>query len=233
MTLGLFHICQSRRCSLLVAVVTAASTVESAHLHHHPLHVPPDSAKFPTSESLAVPDTKQLDSYLPAMNTLTPRSPSATDRTLPHAMSMTFSQSTDVALLFTWWHPRSLSEYLLSLGIIFCLCLLNEWLISKANIYTIKTHLEASEREPFIQTQQAPQNLSRWDSAGRTAAVLAMHAASTALGLLVMLLAMSFNAGVFCAVVVGVAVGKVTCARRGRLRALSTMAQVDQGPCHV
>ena len=46
-------------------------------------------------------------------------------------MSMTFSQSSDVVLLFDWWHPRSGGEYALSLCAIFAICLLQEWLVAQ------------------------------------------------------------------------------------------------------
>ena len=45
---------------------------------------------------------------------------------MPMPMSMTFSQSSDVVLLFDWWHPRSGGEYALSLCAIFAICLLQE-----------------------------------------------------------------------------------------------------------
>eukprot|EP00966_Prymnesium_polylepis_P062159 1442375-Prymnesium_polylepis.1 len=48
----------------------------------------------------------------------------------PHegAMAMSFSQSVDCVLLFSWWHSTTLAQYIVSLLGVFCLCVLSEWL---------------------------------------------------------------------------------------------------------
>ena len=44
---------------------------------------------------------------------------------------MAFSGGHDVVLLFEWWHPTTPFAYALSLGVVFGLCLLQEWLLAK------------------------------------------------------------------------------------------------------
>ena len=65
-------------------------------------------------------DSGMAHSDMSVMSGSDPRAP------MPMTMSMTFSQSSDVVLLFDWWHPRSGGEYALSLCAIFAICLLQE-----------------------------------------------------------------------------------------------------------
>ena len=59
-------------------------------------------------------------------------------------MSMTFSQSSDVVLLFDWWHPRSGGEYALSLCAIFAICLLQEWRVAWLGFVRVGANARAS-----------------------------------------------------------------------------------------
>ena len=73
-------------------------------------------------------------------------------------MSMTFSQSSDVVLLFDWWHPRSGGEYALSLCAIFAICLLQEWLVAQRAIRAAQAvgHSSPAEDTPLFTEPLSP-----------------------------------------------------------------------------
>jgi len=126
---------------------------------------------------------------------------------MPMPMSMTFSQSSDVVLLFDWWHPRSGGEYALSLCAIFAICLLQEWLVAQRAIRAAQAagHSSPAESTPlWDEERRAP---PRHTAVMERAIVHLVYAGSVALGFLLMLLVMSFNVGVFLTVVAGLSTG--------------------------
>ena len=125
---------------------------------------------------------------------------------MPMTMSMTFSQSSDVVLLFDWWHPRSGGEYALSLCAIFAICLLQEWLVARRAIRAAQSvgHSSPAESTPLFTEARPP---PRRTAAMERAIVHLVYAGSVALGFLLMLLVMSFNGGVFLTVVAGLSTG--------------------------
>ena len=125
-----------------------------------------------------------------------------TSMSMPMSMSMTFSQSSDVVLLFDWWHPRSGGEYALSLCAIFAICLLQEWLVAQRAVGAAQaaSHSSPAESTPLFTEARPP---PRRTAVMERAIVHLVYAASVALGFLLMLLVMSFNGGVFLTVVAG------------------------------
>ena len=130
-----------------------------------------------------------------------------TSMSMPMSMSMTFSQSSDVVLLFDWWHPRSGGEYALSLCAIFAICLLQEWLVAQRAVRAAAQaagHSSPAESTPLFTEARPP---PRRTAVMERAIVHLVYAASVALGFLLMLLVMSFNGGVFLTVVAGLSTG--------------------------
>ena len=129
-----------------------------------------------------------------------------TSTSMPMSMSMTFSQSSDVVLLFDWWHPRSGGEYALSLCAIFAICLLQEWLVAQRAVRAAQAagHSSPAESTPLFTEARPP---PRRTAVMERAIVHLVYAASIALGFLLMLLVMSFNGGVFLTVVAGLSTG--------------------------
>ena len=126
---------------------------------------------------------------------------------MPMSMSMTFSQSSDVVLLFDWWHPRSGGKYALSLCAIFAICLLQEWLVAQRAVWVAAQaagHSSPAESTPLFTEARPP---PRRTAVMERAIVHLVYAASVALGFLLMLLVMSFNGGVFLTVVAGLSTG--------------------------
>ena len=105
----------------------------------------------------------------------------------PAPPGLHFTQSVDVPLLFEWWHPSTPAYYSLSLLVIAGLGVLEGWLAHK---------VAAVERD----TRGAPPSLL---------ARFSMRASSTALSFFLMLLVMTLNIGVFCAVVAGLTAGRL------------------------
>ena len=82
-----------------------------AHRHHH----------GPLTEGAAAP-AALASASAPAASSAAAPAP---------GMAMAFSSGHDVVLLFEWWHPTTPFAYALSLGVVFGLCLLQEWLLAK------------------------------------------------------------------------------------------------------
>ena len=137
------------------------------------------------------------------------------------SMAMSFTNSYDVVLLFEWWHPRSLGEYLLSLCGIFLLCLLQEWLVAQRATLAQAGDPSAAESVPLFMGSETP---PRQAAVVQRAIITANYAASVAVGFLLMLLVMSFNGGVFLTVVLGLSAGHALFVVPGRAVAASNPA---------
>lgn len=122
-------------------------------------------------------------------------------------MAMSFSSSYDVVLLFDWWHPRTRGAYMLSLCVIFALCLLQEWLVAKRALMMQPPPAHGSGSGEDAPLFKAPRVLARRTAAMERTLLTANYAGSVALGFAIMLLVMSFNWGVFVTVVAGLATG--------------------------
>ncbi|KAL3898000.1 MAG: hypothetical protein SGPRY_012931, partial [Prymnesium sp.] len=112
---------------------------------------------------------------------------------------MVFTHSTDCTLLFSWWHPTTLPQYLLSLLAFFCICLVSEWLgaHSRARLPAERSPLVFSKRTASATTSLYP-----------TLQPLLLDCCSIGTSYASMLLAMSFNIGVFVTVILGLAIGR-------------------------
>ena len=124
-------------------------------------------------------------------------------------MHMTFSLTSDCGpLLFSWWHPRSMLSYLMSLGIVFALGAGSEWLSMRARAGPFNPAVAAATDEMARMCDNEPATRHQSKQPRSLARTGALHAASIALNMAVMLLAMSFNVGVFVALVLGVAIAR-------------------------
>ena len=128
-------------------------------------------------------------------------------------MAMSFSQSVDCVLLFSWWHPTTLAQYVISLLGVFCLCVFSEWLAAYTRRATPGAGVchGSSERMPLFAS-------GALKSAPASARPVLLNACSIALSYMPMLLAMSFNVGVFVSVALGLAVGRVCFSATGDTR---------------
>ena len=139
---------------------------------------------------------------------------SAAQQLAPHRPalhSMAFSQSVDCVLLFSWWHPTTLATYLLSLLGVLCLCILSEWLSAytrRASSSTAVGCHGSVERMPLFSSGS---HKSQSASSGLLNGLrpILLNACAVGLSHMPMLLAMSFNIGVFVTVAIGIAVGRV------------------------
>ena len=122
-------------------------------------------------------------------------------------MAMSFSSSCDVVLLFDWWHPRTQGAYVLSLCVIFALCLLQEWLVASRALMTQPPPAHGSGSGEDAPLFKAWRPSPRRTAAMERTLLTANYAASVALGFAIMLLVMSFNWGVFLTVIAGLATG--------------------------
>ena len=188
-----------------------------AHRHHH----------GPLTEGAAAP-AALASASAPAASSAAAPAP---------GMAMAFSSGHDVVLLFEWWHPTTPFAYALSLGVVFGLCLLQEWLLAKKLRRAVphckpcedggprSSAATKGESSPLVAPRgtPAPTALRRLGDA-------LLHTASVALGFALMLLVMSFNAGVFATVVAGLGAGHAAFAPR-RLAALGELV-AQQEVCH-
>ena len=186
-----------------------------AHRHHH----------GPLTEGAA-----------PAALASEPGSTSSAAAPMP-SMAMAFSGGHDVVLLFEWWHPTTPFAYALSLGVVFGLCLLQEWLLAKKLRRAVphckpcedggprSSAATKGESSPLVAPRGTPA-----PTALRRVGDALLHTASVALGFALMLLVMSFNAGVFATVVAGLGAGHAAFAPR-RLAALGELV-AQQEVCH-
>ena len=122
-------------------------------------------------------------------------------------MVMVFSTRMDPVLLFAAWHPQTAAQYTLSLMLIFGLAVLHEWLVRQKRLCDAR-HRSAAHGEALPLFRAATLSRSeRVHTITRILAAMCLHAASVTTSFLLMLLIMSFNVGVFTAVVAGLSVG--------------------------
>jgi hypothetical protein len=121
-------------------------------------------------------------------------------------MAMSFVQSCDVVLLFSWWHPTTLPEYTGSLMLIYGACLFQAWLHRRHS--RRQAHAEPGGNDhstPLVGWAATAASAAGW---WPSVAVALEEAISIALGFALMLLLMTFNVGVFCTIVLGVLSGR-------------------------
>lgn len=135
----------------------------------------------------------------------------------PMTMQMAFSFSTDCGpLLFEFWHPHGLVQYALSLCIVFMLGMSAEWLSLHARQRDLRKtdSVDDPAKRPLYDGDSDssqppfPATSAKARVVAEIRSKLLLHAASIAVNLCVMLLAMTFNAGVFACVVLGLATGR-------------------------
>mmetsp|Transcript_3740 Transcript_3740/g.8064 ORF Transcript_3740/g.8064 Transcript_3740/m.8064 type:complete len:221 (-) Transcript_3740:182-844(-) len=130
-----------------------------------------------------------------------------------HSHNSFFSQNYDVILLFEWWHPRVPLGYMLSLLVIFLLCILAEWLSWRLRESEHLSRGVTSESVPLtfrcVEADAEMRGVQVRAQIVKGARRFWMRACSVALSFMVMLLVMTMNTGVFCTVVVGISTGRL------------------------
>lgn len=123
-------------------------------------------------------------------------------------MHMTFYWGRRVTILFDSWRTETWTGYALSLVAVFLIAAFYQYLEDRRLRLKAITLLKAAP--PSISPAEAPllgfSAARRRAAAGRTA-VAALFGINSAIGYLLMLAVMSYNGGVFVAIVVGLSVG--------------------------
>lgn len=120
-------------------------------------------------------------------------------------MHMTFYWGKDVTILFDFWRVKTWTWYAVSLVVVFLFSVLHEWLASLRSAKPVSPSEEENgddHRTPFITHAYASQK-----SLSKKAIDSFLFGINVGLGYLLMLAAMSFNGGVFVAIVAGLAFG--------------------------
>lgn len=128
-------------------------------------------------------------------------------------MHMTFYWGKEVTILFDFWRVKTWLWYAISLVVVFLFSVLHEWLASQRSALSGKADKgeeagvsapeeDGDHRTPFITHAYAGQK-----SVFKKATEAFLFGINVGLGYLLMLAAMSFNGGVFVAIVAGLACG--------------------------
>ncbi|GAB4838054.1 hypothetical protein Ancab_027584 [Ancistrocladus abbreviatus] len=123
-------------------------------------------------------------------------------------MHMTFYWGKNVTLLFDWWKTDSWSSYGFTLLVCFIFSAFYQYMEDRRlKLRAVATVAPYDPRSSTNTPLLLPYRLrNRWGNPARFATV-ALFAVDAAIGYLLMLAVMSFNAGVLIAVVLGLSVG--------------------------
>ncbi|KAJ8505561.1 hypothetical protein OPV22_006447 [Ensete ventricosum] len=121
-------------------------------------------------------------------------------------MHMTFYWGKKVTILFDSWRTNSWVGYLLSLIALFAVAAFYQYMEDRRVRFRILARSKPSPAPGIGAPFLLPVAASRLGSPARFASAI-LFGVNSAIGYLLMLAIMSFNAGVFIAVVVGLAVG--------------------------
>lgn len=128
-------------------------------------------------------------------------------------MHMTFYWGKDVTILFDFWRVKTWTWYAVSLLVVFIFSVLHEWLASQRSALSAKVEkgkdpaLGASEEDGDNQTPFISHAYAGQKSVYKKVTEAVLFGINVGLGYMLMLAAMSFNGGVFVAIVAGLAFG--------------------------
>ncbi|KAG0583377.1 hypothetical protein M758_3G133200 [Ceratodon purpureus] len=128
-------------------------------------------------------------------------------------MHMTFYWGKDVTILFDFWRVKTWTWYAVSLLVVFVFSALHEWLASQRSALSAKVEKGAeslvggSEEDGEHRTPLISHAYPGKKSTSKKVMEAFLFGINVGLGYMLMLAAMSFNGGVFLAIVVGLAVG--------------------------
>lgn len=121
-------------------------------------------------------------------------------------MHMTFYWGKSVTILFDFWRTDSWLSYALSLLALLLASAFYQYMENRRIQFKILAESKRASSEPSFQTPLLNSRVLRGFNPARSATAL-LFAINSAIGYLLMLAVMSFNGGVFIAVVVGLGAG--------------------------
>ncbi|CAM6092313.1 unnamed protein product [Calypogeia fissa] len=124
-------------------------------------------------------------------------------------MHMTFYWGTEATLLFDGWMTETYVQYFMSLLAIVLFAILHEWLYNLRIVLTSKKAAAAAPRQHHDPEQTVPllDKVHVPPGKGKDFLVVLLYGINAGTSYLLMLLVMSYNGGVFLAVVLGLLVG--------------------------
>lgn len=128
-------------------------------------------------------------------------------------MHMTFYWGKDVTILFDFWRVKTWTWYAVSLLLVFLFSVLHEWLANQRSALSAKVEkgedsvVSAAEEDGDRRTPLISHAYPGQKSMYKKVMEAILFGINVGLGYMLMLAAMSFNGGVFLAIVVGLAVG--------------------------
>eukprot|EP00741_Cyanophora_paradoxa_P000318 tig00000403_g309.t1 len=125
-------------------------------------------------------------------------------------MQMTFYNDYRVTILFDWWATKTLISYVVSLGLIFAFTVFSVWLQKQSKVYALRRAervVVAREVGESLLGGSAPASRGKLRTGPERLVASALYAASFSAHFLVMLVVMTFNAGVFLTVALGALAG--------------------------
>ncbi|KAJ4812696.1 hypothetical protein LUZ62_025262 [Rhynchospora pubera] len=121
-------------------------------------------------------------------------------------MHMTFYWGKTVTILFDFWRTNSWLSYSLSLLALFLASAFYQYMEDRRVRFKILAESKPASSEPSIETPLLYGRAIRGWSLARSATAV-LFTVNSAIGYMLMLAVMSFNGGVFIAIVVGLGVG--------------------------
>merc|ERR1712000_292626 len=160
-------------------------------------------------------------------------SPNRLNRTII-MMNMLFNIRTKGKVLFEFWNVQNIYEYVATCIFILFLAIFYEWLSDYRTYFnTYKAPL--NEQIPLIQhtSPQLPNENQKFDATKHFMKTI-LHMIQLTVSYLIMLIAMTYNVGYFCCIIVGAGIGYYLF---GRLRArkphtVAARKRVNVASCH-
>jgi copper transporter 1 len=159
----------------------------------------PDMTQCPTWKSMCKDDLKGWGDYCYVEGNSTEEDDS------PPIMQMFFHQTLKDYVLFKFWVPRSIIQYVFTCVLVFILAVLHEFMAAGRNILETRWKEQNRSEEDEISLTEVSQPTFILALSARRGVY---HFIEMTLGYSLMLIAMTFNVGIFLSVMLGFGFGK-------------------------